>query len=165
MRSIACPQRRSATIFPCRCAPFLAKQNSRRPPLSAVLHRGHPDPSVNSSGIAIDVRWISGLRSLPVFLHPGPDPLRFRVQGGENAARMRESTSLLAASLPGDHPTRLTDEPACVEGEKTVGLPQQEAEEVAVVLNTLSLGMARGPNLTSLYRGCCIYAVDGLFTA
>ena len=37
MRSIACPQRRSATIFPCRCAPFLARQNSRRPPLSAVL--------------------------------------------------------------------------------------------------------------------------------
>jgi hypothetical protein len=78
---------------------------------------------------------------------------------------MRESTSLLAASLHGDHPTRLTDEPACVEGEKTVGLPQQEAEEVADVLNTLSLEPARGPNLTSLYRGCCIYAVDGLFTA
>ena len=34
---MACPQRRSATIFPCRCAPFLARQNSRRPPLSAVL--------------------------------------------------------------------------------------------------------------------------------
>jgi uncharacterized protein (DUF736 family) len=37
VRSIACPQRRSATIFPCRCAPFLAGQNSRRPPLSALL--------------------------------------------------------------------------------------------------------------------------------
>src|SRR4051812_43621534 len=36
-RSIACPQRPSTTIFPCRCAPFLAKQNSRRPPLSAML--------------------------------------------------------------------------------------------------------------------------------
>src|SRR3954451_10319504 len=36
-RSIACPQRPSTTIFPCRCAPFLARQNSRRPPLSAML--------------------------------------------------------------------------------------------------------------------------------
>ena len=33
---------------------------------------------------------------------------------------------------------RLTDEPACVEGEKTVG-PQQDAEEIADMLNTLAL--------------------------
>ena len=33
------------------------------------------------------------------------------------------------------------------------------------MLNTLSLGTGWGPNLTSLYRGCCIYAGDGLFTA
>ena len=29
---------------------------------------------------------------------------------------------------------RLTDEPACVQGEKTVGLPQQDAEEIADML-------------------------------
>src|SRR5215217_6166177 len=34
---------------------------------------------------------------------------------------------------------RLTDEPACVEGKKTVGLPQQDAEEIADMLNTLAL--------------------------
>ena len=34
---------------------------------------------------------------------------------------------------------QLTDEPACVEGEKTVGLPQQDAEEIADMLNTLAL--------------------------
>jgi hypothetical protein len=34
---------------------------------------------------------------------------------------------------------RLTDEPACVEGERTVGLPQQDAEEIADMLNTLAL--------------------------
>jgi hypothetical protein len=34
---------------------------------------------------------------------------------------------------------RLTDEPALVEGERTVGLPQQDAEEIANMLNTLAL--------------------------
>ena len=70
------------------------------------LHRGHPDPSVNlerhrdrraldlpgcarfpSFFTLVQIRFVSVLR-------------RSRVQGGENAARMRESTSLLAASPP-----------------------------------------------------------------